>query len=36
MRLYLERAKVHDQWKQEHGIENAPAYVEQPNKGGTE
>lgn len=36
MRLYLERAKVHDQWKQEHGIENAPAYVELPNKGGSE
>ena len=36
MRLYLERAKVHDQWKQEHGIENAPAYVGLPNKGGSE
>ena len=24
MRLYLERAKVSEQWKQEHGIENTP------------
>ena len=32
MRIYLERARVHDQWKQEHGITNTPAYVELPKK----
>lgn len=31
-----DRAKVHDQWKQEHGIENHPPYVELSNKGGSE
>ncbi len=32
MRLYLERAKVHDQWKQEHGIENPPPYIRSESK----